>query len=83
MVCAHRLSRKGVHLNGGNAGTCNLHGDIVRPSPKGYGITQGCTFKNIYVDLTDIFTNRDKVELRQLEYVAISRTKSDCYLLSW
>lgn len=45
--------------------------------------SQGCTFNSVYVDLTDIFTNRDEMELRQLEYVAISRTKSDCCILSW
>lgn len=53
----------------------------------GYAISthrsQGCTFNNAFVDLTDIFINRDEMELRQLEYVALSRTKTDCYVLSW
>jgi hypothetical protein len=46
----------------------------------GYACTvhksQGSTYDKVYVDLNDILTCKDDKMLRQLEYVAFSRTKN-------
>lgn len=51
----------------------------------GYALTthksQGSSYTNVFVDMSDLFCNQDKDELRQLQYVSISRTRSDVHLL--
>lgn len=51
----------------------------------GYAISghksQGSTYEHGFVDMSDLFADRDELELRQLQYVAMSRTKNDCHLL--
>lgn len=51
----------------------------------GYACTvhksQGSTFNNIFVDLKDINSCYDDTIRRQLQYVALSRTKNDAYIL--
>lgn len=43
--------------------------------------SQGSSYTNVFVDMGDLFINRDKDELRQLQYVALSRTRSDVTIL--
>ena len=51
----------------------------------GYAITshksQSSTYDNVAVDIGNILRCPDKQELRQMEYVAISRTKRDVFIL--
>lgn len=51
----------------------------------GYAISthksQGSGYKNVMVDMKDISICRNPEERRQLQYVAISRTKKDLYIL--
>jgi hypothetical protein len=51
----------------------------------GYAITdhkvQGSSINTIFVDMNNLFVCRDKEELRQLQYVALSRTKKDAHIL--
>ena len=48
---------------------------------RGYATTvhksQGSSYDKVFVDLVDILRCRDSMLLRQLEYVALSRTRSD------
>lgn len=48
---------------------------------RGYATTvhksQGSSYDKVFVDLADILKCRDNILLRQLEYVALSRTRSD------
>lgn len=50
----------------------------------GYAITvhksQGSSIQNIFVDLKDIRKQKIRDELRQLEYVALSRARKDVYI---
>lgn len=43
--------------------------------------SQGSSYTSVFVDMSDLFFDRDKDELRQLQYVALSRTRSDVHLL--
>ena len=43
---------------------------------------QGSSITNVYIDMKDIFRCKDEEELRQLQYVALSRTKNNIYLLN-
>lgn len=60
---------------------------IVKKKTFDYGYTisthksQGSTYQNAFVDISDLMVNKDDMELRQLEYVALSRTKKDCHIL--
>lgn len=51
---------------------------------RGYAITvhksQGSTLNNVYVDMYDILKCKDEETLRQLQYVALSRTKKNAYI---
>lgn len=51
----------------------------------GYAITahrsQGSSYDNVFIDMKDISRTRDKDTLRQLQYVSISRTRSDVTIL--
>ena len=38
---------------------------------------QGSSYDKVFVDLVDILRCRDSMLLRQLKYVALSRTRSD------
>ena len=42
--------------------------------------SQGSTINNVFVDMQDIFKQKNPEELRQLQYVALSRTAHNCYL---
>lgn len=50
----------------------------------GYAVTahksQGSSYVSVFIDMSDLFFNQDKDELRQMQYVSISRTRSDAYL---
>jgi len=50
----------------------------------GYAVTvhksQGSSITNIFVDMKDLFKRRDAEELRQLQYVALSRARKDAYI---
>jgi ATP-dependent exoDNAse (exonuclease V) alpha subunit len=52
----------------------------------GYAISahksQGSSFDDVAVDINNILTCKDLIEVRQLEYVAISRTRHNAYLLN-
>jgi superfamily I DNA/RNA helicase len=43
--------------------------------------SQGSSINNVFIDMKDTFKCRDKEELRQLQYVAISRAKKNAYIL--
>ena len=45
-------------------------------------IMQGSSITNVYIDMKDILKCRDEEVLRQLQYVAISRTKNNIYILN-
>ena len=51
----------------------------------GYAISvhksHGTTIDNVFVDISNINTVRDKNELQQLQYVALSRTRGNAYIL--
>lgn len=42
--------------------------------------SQGSSYTGVIIDLENLLTCRDKETLRQLEYVAMSRTRSDVYI---
>lgn len=42
--------------------------------------SQGSSYTGVIIDLVNLLTCRDKETLRQLEYVALSRTRSDVYI---
>ena len=43
--------------------------------------SQGSSYDNIFVDMKNIRTCKDDLVRRQLQYVALSRTRSDVYIL--
>ena len=43
--------------------------------------SQGSSYNSVAVDISNIMKVRTEMELRQLEYVALSRTRGDAYLL--
>ena len=51
----------------------------------GYALTlhrsQGSTINNVSIDMKSIAQCRDEMEKRQLQYVALSRTKNNVYIL--
>lgn len=63
-----------------------LNGRVVKPKTIDYGYcltvhkSQGSTYSTLLVDMEDIYTCKDSEERRQLQYVALSRTKSDIYM---
>ena len=42
---------------------------------------QGSTFDKVFIDIDSFKRCRDLEEVRQLQYVGLSRTRSDIYLL--
>lgn len=61
---------------------------VVKPQTfdYGYAITahrsQGSSYTNVFVDIGNLKLDRDLTELRQLQYVSLSRTKTDAYVLT-
>lgn len=51
----------------------------------GYALTvhksQGSSINNVFIDMKDVSICRDREELRQLQYVSVSRTKTNAYIL--
>lgn len=51
----------------------------------GYAMTvhksQASSYDNVIIDMDDIKTCKNKMELRQLQYVALSRTRNNIYML--
>ena len=51
----------------------------------GYAITvhksQGSSYDSIFIDMNNLLLDKDVLELRQLQYVALSRTKTNAHLL--
>lgn len=43
--------------------------------------SQGSSLNTVYIDMNNILQCRSKEELRQLQYVALSRTKTDAHIL--
>lgn len=43
---------------------------------------QGSTYDNIFIDMSDIKKCRVPEEMRQLQYVALSRTRNNIYILN-
>lgn len=41
---------------------------------------QGSSINNVFIDMKDVLKCRDKEELRQLQYVAVSRAKSNVFI---
>lgn len=60
---------------------------VIRKKSFDYGYAstshklQGSSYENIFVDLRNINTCSDEVVKRQLQYVALSRTRHDAYVL--
>lgn len=52
----------------------------------GYAITahrsQGSSYDKVFVDMGNLKLDRDLMELRQLQYVSLSRTKTNAYILT-
>ena len=42
---------------------------------------QGSSLKTVFVDMANVLTCKDINEIRQMQYVALSRTKTDAYIL--
>ena len=42
---------------------------------------QGSSITNVYIDMKDILRCKDEEELRQLQYVGLSRTSNDAFIL--
>lgn len=42
---------------------------------------QGATYENVFIDMSDVFKCQDQNELRQLQYVALSRARKMANLL--
>lgn len=61
---------------------------VIKPQTfdYGYAITahrsQGSSYNNVFVDMGNLKLDRDINELRQLQYVSLSRTKTNAYILS-
>lgn len=59
---------------------------VIRKKSFDYGYattvhkSQGKTLNNVFIDMKNILLCRDEEELRQLQYVAISRTKNNVYI---
>lgn len=51
----------------------------------GYAITahksQGSSYNKVYIDMDNLKLDKDLMELRQLQYVSLSRTRTDAYIL--
>lgn len=62
-------------------------GRLIRKKSFSYGYActihrlQGSSFNNIFVDMRNIKTCQDDLIRRQLQYVALSRTRGDAYVL--
>lgn len=60
---------------------------VVRNKSFDYGYaqtshkSQGSSINNVFIDMKDIMICRDREELRQLQYVSMSRTKNNAYIL--
>lgn len=60
---------------------------VVRKKSFDYGYaisvhrSQGSSYNSIFVDIDNINLCREKMVRRQLQYVSLSRTRRDCYLL--
>lgn len=61
-------------------------GRLVKKKTLDYGYavsvhkSQGSTYNNVFIDIDNINTCRDSAVLRQLQYVALSRTKKDAFV---
>jgi exodeoxyribonuclease-5 len=55
--------------------------DLQSPHAMTVHRSQGSTYKNVFVDLRDIYKNRTKLERLQLEYVACSRASETLVLM--
>ena len=42
---------------------------------------QGSSINNVFIDMKDIGICRDELELRQLQYVSVSRAKTNAHIL--
>ena len=60
---------------------------LIKKKSFGYGYamtihrSQGSSINNVFIDMKDVSVCRDKEELRQLQYVGVSRTKTNCHIL--
>ena len=41
---------------------------------------QGSSINNVFIDMDNVFQCKDKEELRQLQYVSVSRSKNNVYM---
>lgn len=64
-----------------------LNGRVVRKKTLDYGYcisahkSQGSQYQEVMIDMQNLMTCHNSEELRQLQYVAMSRTKSNVSLL--
>lgn len=62
-------------------------GRVIKKKTFDYGYastvhkSQGSSIDNVFIDMKNIITCRDTMELRQLQYVSISRTRNNAYIL--
>ena len=64
-----------------------FNGRTIRTKSIDYGYclsihkSQGSSFNTILVDMENVFLCKNKQELRQLQYVGLSRTRKDIHML--
>jgi len=60
---------------------------IVKKKTLGYGYastvhkSQGSSIDNVFIDMKNILSCRDSLEIRQLQYVSVSRARKNVYML--
>jgi len=60
---------------------------VVKKKTFGYGYastvhrSQGSTIENVFIDMKNVMSCRDILEVRQLQYVSISRASKNAYIL--
>ena len=65
----------------------SFDGRIIRSKSIGYGYcltthkSQGSSFDSVLIDMENILRCTNKQELRQLQYVSMSRTRKDIHML--
>ncbi len=65
----------------------SFDGRVIKKKTLAYGYahtvhkSQGCTYDNIFIDMVDVMKCQDQSELRQLQYVALSRARKKAHIL--
>lgn len=84
-----RMWKKYFEIMGSFASPCDLMFDnrVIKKKTFDYGYAstthkqQGSSINTVFIDMNNLMTCRNKEELRQLQYVALSRTKTNAHIL--